>query len=117
MTKIVINTCFGGFGLTHEAIMLYSKLANLNLLAVEQDSSWTRYCYFVDNTEDDDHYWSEYNISRDDPHLVEVVETMGDAASDDCADLKVVEIPDGVEWTIVEYDGREHVAEAHRTWY
>jgi hypothetical protein len=28
----------------------------------------------------------------------------------------VVEIPDGVEWEIAEYDGLEWVAEKHRTW-
>jgi len=32
------------------------------------------------------------------------------------SDLKVVEIPDGVNWYIEEYDGLEHVAERHRTW-
>jgi hypothetical protein len=30
--------------------------------------------------------------------------------------LKIVEIPDGVEWTIQEFDGNEWVAEKHRTW-
>jgi len=30
--------------------------------------------------------------------------------------LAIVEIPDDVEYTIEEYDGNEHVAEAHRTW-
>jgi hypothetical protein len=26
-------------------------------------------------------------------------------------------VPDGVEWTVEEYDGREWVAEVHRTWH
>jgi hypothetical protein len=30
--------------------------------------------------------------------------------------LKVVEIPDGVEWELNDYDGMEHIAEVHRTW-
>jgi hypothetical protein len=30
--------------------------------------------------------------------------------------LRIVEIPDGVEWHISEYDGIEHIAENHRTW-
>jgi len=30
--------------------------------------------------------------------------------------LKIVDIPDGVEWEIEEYDGMEWVAEKHRTW-
>lgn len=34
----------------------------------------------------------------------------------DCADLKIVEIPDDVEWVIEEYDGIEYVSEVHRTW-
>jgi hypothetical protein len=25
-------------------------------------------------------------------------------------------VPDGVDWELSEYDGIEHVAEAHRTW-
>ena len=32
------------------------------------------------------------------------------------ATLKIVKIPDGVEWEIEEYDGREWISEKHRTW-
>jgi hypothetical protein len=32
------------------------------------------------------------------------------------AELKIVDIPDDVEWEIDEYDGKEWVAEVHRTW-
>lgn len=53
---------------------------------------------------------------RADKVLVSVVEELGDKANGRCADLKVVEIPDGVEYEIDEYDGLEHVAEKHRTW-
>jgi hypothetical protein len=48
--------------------------------------------------------------------LIAVVEELGEAANGWAASLKIVEIPDGVEWFIHEYDGREHVAERHRTW-
>jgi len=41
---------------------------------------------------------------------------MGSNADGDHAELKVVEIPDDVEYLIEEYDGLEHIAEAHRTW-
>jgi hypothetical protein len=30
--------------------------------------------------------------------------------------IKVITIPDGIEWEIKEYDGLEHIAEKHRTW-
>jgi hypothetical protein len=32
------------------------------------------------------------------------------------AELKVVDVPDDVDWEIGEYDGTEWVAEKHRTW-
>jgi len=56
-------------------------------------------------------------ISRNDEALVQTVEELGsDKASGRFADLKIVNIPDGVEWEIDEYDGMEKVAEVHRTW-
>jgi hypothetical protein len=47
------------------------------------------------------------------PDLVAVVEELGSEAGD----LKVIEIPDDVEWIIDEHEGSEYVAEKHRTWY
>jgi hypothetical protein len=55
-------------------------------------------------------------IERNDPVLVQVVEEMGDKANGRYAKLAVVEIPDDVDYTVEEYDGMEHIAEAHRTW-
>lgn len=54
--------------------------------------------------------------NRSDALLVQVVEELGDAANGKHAELAVVEIPDGVEYVIEEYDGNETIAEAHRTW-
>ncbi len=54
---------------------------------------------------------------RADPKLVQVIEELGAEANGRCADLKIVEIPDDIEYEISEYDGNEHVAEKHRTWY
>ena len=51
-------------------------------------------------------------IRRDDPKLVAAVEALGPEAED----LRVVEVPPGVEWEIKDYDGQEWVAERHRTW-
>ena len=57
-----------------------------------------------------------HDIPRDDPALVQLVEENSELASGRCAELKVVEIPDGVNFQIEEYDGNEWVAEVHRTW-
>lgn len=54
--------------------------------------------------------------NRADPILVRVVEELGAAANGSCAELAVVEIPDGIEWEISEYDGNERVEEVHRSW-
>lgn len=63
-----------------------------------------------------DGYGLKYDDKRADPELVAAVEKLGVAANGDFADLRVVEIPDDVEWEIVESDGLEHVAEKHRKW-
>jgi len=53
---------------------------------------------------------------RTDCDLIAVIEELGDKANGRFAKLKIVEIPDDVEWEIHEYDGLEHIAEVHRTW-
>lgn len=53
---------------------------------------------------------------RDDPLLVVTVEALGPSASGKHSSLKVVEIPDGIEWEIDDYDGMESISEKHRTW-
>jgi len=56
------------------------------------------------------------SIPRNDPLLIQVIEELGEVANTKVSQLEIVEIPDDVEWEISEYDGSEHVAEAHRTW-
>jgi hypothetical protein len=57
-----------------------------------------------------------FKDDRSNPVLVEVVEMLGDEASGKFSSLKVVEIPDGVDWEIEEYDGREWISEKHKSW-
>lgn len=95
MTQIVINVRHGGFGLSAEALSLYRE-----------------FCLEVGGTPED--YDGE--IPRDNPQLISVVRALGESASGPYARLKIVEVPDDVQWTIHEYDGSEWVAEVHRTW-
>ncbi len=90
---VVINVCYGGFGLSARARREYCKLAG-----IQENGFYDR------------------EVARDDPYLVQVVKSLGMAANGDHANLKIVEIPGDVEWHISEYDGNEHVAEDHRTW-
>lgn len=92
--KVVINTCYGGFSLSELACEMYARDRGI----LRRD-------------------FSMYELERDDPFLVAVVEQLGNKANASYSVLKVVEIPADVKYTIEEYDGVEHIAEVHRTWY
>ncbi len=64
----------------------------------------------------DQHSIRVRELERSDPLLIQIVEELGERANTRFSQLEIVEIPDGVEFVIEEYDGIEHIAEAHRTW-
>jgi len=110
--KIVINTCFGSFSLSTQAILRYGELANIKFVTeVSHGLS-----HYYKNSIANENYWSDRDIDRDDPLLIQIIEELGEAANGFFAELKIVEIPAGVLWDIEEYDGVEHIAEQHRTW-
>lgn len=117
MTKIVVNRCFGGFGLSHEAIMRYAELAGFTLYT-RGEGSIVHYSKTNDNElfYKDEYYFYDGEFQRTDPILIRVVEELGEKADGWAASLEVVEVPDGIEWYIDEYDGRETVRETHRSW-
>ena len=91
--KVVINRRYGGFGLSGRAEELYKERKGIT-----------------------DPKWWYYNIERNDPVLVELVEELGSKVNTRYSELAVVEIPDDVEWEINEYDGWESIHEKHRVW-
>ena len=50
------------------------------------------------------------------PIVIQVIEEFGEEASGHNSKLKVVEIPDDVEWYISDHEGCESVHEKHRVW-
>ena len=130
--KLVVNRCFGGFNLSPEATKQLAEMKGreCHLFQVRGGEyvPWTpevgprAYAFDVPNPNDfdGDDLWDNHNIyldpERNDPHLVQVVELMGDKASGCSAELEVVEIPDDVEWEIMEYDGQETIYDVHRVW-
>jgi len=62
-------------------------------------------------------YWETWiDDNRTHPLLIRVVKELKKKANGRCAELKIVEIPDGVEYEIDEYDGLESIHEKHRSW-
>lgn len=91
--KVVINKCYGGFGLSEDA---YEYLG----------LKWDGYGWA----------YSDYD-KRTAPELVECVETLGSkVASGYWARLEVVEVPDGEAWEIDYYDGFETVIKPKQVW-
>lgn len=87
--------------------------------ALSKDYGSKLSCKQFDTIEEEDFSCGMRGINRDDPILIRVVEELGGdkgEAAGDYAKLKIVEIPNDVEWEIEEYDGIEWVSEVHRTW-
>jgi hypothetical protein len=148
--KVVINSCFGGFSLSVEAI---KKLTLLNAKCIK---SITPLEYYGGNNpvykkkrnweeewkKDLEEYYDigdgfkahkrDYNIydertnllydfedvnkNRADENLIKVVKKLGKKSWGHCAELKIIEIPDNIDWGIDEYDGMESVEETHQSW-
>lgn len=133
--KVVINGCFGGFSISIEALY---ELVKMKSSAVRKT---TLKKWFGDDWAEDIKKLVDYKDGfkraeyipvlfkgkyayslkdgdevRKHPDLIKVVNELGDNANGSCAKLMIVEIPDGVDYEIEEYDGNEHIAEKHRTW-
>ena len=80
--QAVINKCYGGFGLSDEALAHLGEYPDVN--------------------------WSQHNY-RTEPALVRTVEALGERASEDYANLVIVEIEPNKFWRITEYDGYESI--------
>ncbi len=113
MTRIVINRSYDEFCISHQALIRLRELG--------QREAWEE--------EDSGAYWpaaarlrepslNQYGklIPRDNANLVRVVEELGEAADGHAATLRIVTIPEGVQWVITKTEGGEQVSEAHRTW-
>ena len=127
MTKIVYNACYGGFSLSDVGVRRYAEIKGIALYTNEQ-YGFTHYylCppeeYDRINAEEqanpvspgrfirsNEMYFSDRDIERNDPILVQVVEELGDAANGRCANLRIAEVPAGTLYRIDEYDGFESV--------
>ena len=91
--KVVINVCYGGFCISELAAERIAQRKSIPLSEV-----------------------SLHKMDREDPDLIWAVETLGNDSGTAWSKLKVVSIPNDVQYTIVDYDGVESVHEVHRKW-
>lgn len=117
MIKVAINSDYGGFNLSDQAFQALLDRKGVEYEVVDGRFGMKNY-YNKGFVGDDSHYIDSYDYfnNRADLDLIAVIEEYGDRANGLMSSIKIVEIPDEVEWYIEEYDGMEHVAEKHRTW-
>lgn len=134
--KIAINVRYGGFNISDAAMCRYAEIKGFTLYpevgacrmvtywlvpASERENQDNFYSLSLEERHTSNARASGQSISnhafdRADPALIQTIEELGDKANGSCAKLQIVEIPDDAQWEISEYDGKEHVAEKHRTW-
>lgn len=141
--EIVINRCWGGFGLSIKAVKRYAELKGFKVYPYfqtkysfkEKEDEYTRIDDVSEikkgigvihyskkdlgkktNKLDNNSYFSAYDIKRDDEALVQVVKELGKEANEEHSELKIVKIPSYVEWGIDDYDGMETIEEVHQEW-
>lgn len=134
MTQVVVNRCYGGFGLSKVAVKWLADHGVQEAIDYLKPPDFAEFREWYDSRGiDEEHirnsfdlqkrFWEEndgvsiLDDDRSNPLLIQCVEELGgEVASGQFAKLDIVEVPDDVSWHIEEYDGNEHVAEDHRTW-
>lgn len=95
---VVINTKeFGSFSISQKAVDFIRKKVK------DKENKNSIFTYSFDN-------------DRSNYLLVEAVSKLKDKANGLYSELKVIEIPDDIEWKIFASNGEEWIAEKHRTW-
>jgi hypothetical protein len=127
MTKVVYNSCYGGFNLSKEAVQRYWEIKGQQVWI--EDVRWGFNVWFTppeerpvrnkewENMSQDERIaynrahseqtWYDRKVERHDPALVQVVEELGEKANGKYAKLRIEEVYG--PYRIDEYDGYESV--------
>jgi hypothetical protein len=106
--KVLINKCYGGFGFSHEACKLWLERNNISF--TETKDNYGDPQFIIDN----DISYVPHLISRDDSTMIQIFEEKGsEFVSANFSELILIEILDGCQYRIEEYDGMEYI---DQTW-
>jgi len=128
--RVVINNCHGGFGISPLA---FEELIKKGWTTTEFNEEGYAKDKEADIIKDSRGHINKYNKDfgyccyfnkwdysspelRTNKDLIEIIEKLGEKANSSCSKLKIIEIPDNVDWRIAEYDGLEWVCESHCSW-
>ncbi len=128
--KVAINRKYGGFSISIKALEELYKMKSEILVITpikkyfdsENTSQYEidehiRTCRLLKREGNIIDLKDDTDIFRSHPDLIKVVEKLGKDSWGHVCEIKIVEIPDKVDYEIQEYDGLEWIAEKHRTWY
>lgn len=103
--KVLVNKCYGGYGTSVQAGLEWLKRNNKVYTVI--DDSYN----LVVEMDGEKHY---IDLDREDPILIELFEEKGsEFVSGNHAELYLVHLPDGCQYSVGEYDGQEWIEE---TW-
>lgn len=135
--KVILNKCYGGFGLSPVATMMYAKKKGVVLYPYNSyGANALKFIKDIGNCDRVDYFFTkdygdkvrrscidwttlwypDKNEMREDLDLIQIVEELGEKADGWCSKLKVVEIPDTLSYVIDYYDGIETLHENVQTW-
>lgn len=103
---VVINNCYGGFGGISADCAAYLREYDFPF-EIRDDWGDGEYAARIESMDD---------RIRTDPILIDAVLQLGPRASGQYAEMIVISIPEDVSWYVAEYDGKEWIAEEHRSW-
>ncbi len=120
--KIVINNCFGGYSLSAKVQTKLIKLGVLVYDSFETVPNKETSLYLIKKDKDkfnfdNTNYWDNSDEHRTNPILIQAIEEVGlKKSSGMFAELKIIDLPDDVNYQINDYDGHESIHEQHRSW-
>lgn len=135
--KVILNKCYGGFSVSPKVYELYAKAIGkktyfynmqysdgiVKYIKTDEPTFFSS-CFlrdYGDVVQENEINWTKENLHidgdyREDEKLIKIIEELGEDANTQYSNLKIVEIPDGMQYVIDDYDGIETLHEDVETW-